>query len=62
MNDTEWKMIDRFKEPSSWGVFGSALGMFGISVPGGLMQALSLIGSGACLLIAFLMKEGQAKP
>lgn len=57
MNATEWKLVDRFKEPSSWSALAAGLGMIGVSVPSGLLQAVSLIGAGLCILLGFVLKE-----
>ena len=50
-------VIARLKEPSTWVSIGSALGMFGITVPGPLWQAISMVGAGLALLAGVLLKE-----
>jgi hypothetical protein len=59
MNPNEWKLIDRFKEPSSWAGIGVLLSTIGVNVPSGLVQAISLLGAGACVLLSVLLKEGK---
>ena len=57
MNDEEWKLIDRFKEPSSWSAIGAGLVGLGLYIPPGAIQAVSLIGAGGCVLAGVLLKE-----
>lgn len=57
MNDTEWKLIDRLKEPSSWAGVAAPLAALGFSLPSGVVQAISLLGAGACVLLAVLLGE-----
>lgn len=56
---TEWRLIDRLKEPSSYAALGTALGFMGITLPPGVVQAIPLIGSGICLLLGIILKEGK---
>jgi hypothetical protein len=60
MNAQEWKLIDRAKEPSTWASIGTALGMFGLTVPGPTWQAITMVGSGLALLAGILLKEAPA--
>ena len=57
-----WRLVDRFKEPSSWTAIGGALALIGVNVPTPVIQAISFIGSGAALLLGFLLKEGPPTP
>ncbi len=57
MNDAEWKLVDRFKEPSSWAALAAGFGTFGFVLPGGLVQVVSLFGAGFCVLLGVLLKE-----
>jgi hypothetical protein len=52
-----WKLVDRFKEPSSWASLAAGLGMLGVSLPSSVVQGASLIGAGACMLLGFFLKE-----
>lgn len=58
MNAAEWKLVDRFKEPSSWSAIAAGAGMLGVSLPAGMMQGISLVGAGICVLLGFFLKEG----
>lgn len=62
MNSQEWKLIDRFKEPSSWAALAAAATTAGLVLPGQLIQALSFIGAGICVLLGVLLKEGGPTP
>lgn len=57
MNDAEWKLIDRFKEPSSWSALAAGLSMLGITVPAPLFQGISMAGAAVCVLLGFFLKE-----
>ena len=57
MNSTEWRLVDRFKEPSSWSALAAGFAALGISVPGPVLQAVSYAGAAVCVLLGFLMKE-----
>jgi hypothetical protein len=59
MNDQEWKLIDRFKEPSSWAALAAGLAGIGITVPSQWVQVIAGIGSAACVLLGILFKEGK---
>lgn len=59
VDSNEWKLVDRFKEPSSWAALAAGLGTIGLSLPGGLVQAISLVGAGVCCAFGFFMKEGH---
>lgn len=58
MNDFGWRFIDRFKEPSSWAAFAVPLAALGVSMPAGIVPAISMIGAGICVLLGVLLKEG----
>ena len=58
MSQDEWKLIDRFKEPSSWAGLAAGLGALGVSVPAGIVQGASLVGAGICVLLSVILKEG----
>lgn len=58
MNQNDWKLIDRFKEPSSWASLAAGLGVVGVSLPPGAVQGLSYVGAGICVLLGFFLKEG----
>jgi hypothetical protein len=53
-----WKIVDRFKEPSSWNAIGTILAAIGVSLPSPILQAIPLMGAGFCVLLGFFMKEG----
>ncbi|HVC54961.1 MAG TPA: hypothetical protein VND95_03345 [Stellaceae bacterium] len=57
MNDAEWRLVDRFKEPSSWAALAAALGTLGIAVPGQFVQVISLFGAGLCSALGILLRE-----
>lgn len=60
MNDSEWKLVDRFKEPSSWAGLAAGAATFGFAIPAGWAQAVSLLGAGLCTLASILLKEKSA--
>lgn len=62
MTDQEWKLLDRFKEPSSWSALAAGLAAIGIVVPGEIVQAVALLGSGVCVLLGVVLREAPAKP
>ena len=57
MNDAEWKVIDRFKEPSSWAAISVPLATMGLVVPTQWLQVISLVGSGLCVVLGIVLKE-----
>jgi hypothetical protein len=57
MNSSTWKLVDRFKEPSSWAALASGAAMIGVIIPPGYMQAISFVGSGICVLLGVILKE-----
>lgn len=57
MNDQQWKLLDRFKEPSSWSAIAAGLGSLGVMLPPGIVQVISLVGAGLCVLAGILLKE-----
>lgn len=61
MNSQEWKLIDRFKEPSSWASLAAGLGVIGVTVPSNIVQGISLVGAGICVLLGFFLKEGASQ-
>lgn len=61
LNTQEWRLIDRFKEPSSYAGLSTLLAMAGLSIPAPWVSAISLIGSGICILLSIVLKEG-ARP
>ncbi len=56
---TDWTLLDRLKEPSTWASIGSFLGMIGVTLPGGVMQAIPLMGAAAALIAGVLLREGK---
>lgn len=60
LTPTEWKLIDRFKEPSSYAGLTAALGGFGITLPAGYLQTISYLGAGICLALSIFLKENSA--
>jgi hypothetical protein len=56
---SEWEIIDRFKEPSSYASLGAGFAAFGVVVPAQWMQIVSYVGAGICLLLGVLLKEGK---
>ena len=61
MNANEWKLIDRFKEPSSWSALAAGLGTIGVIVPSNIVQVISLFGAAVCVALGVLMKESPAQ-
>jgi len=57
LNQDEWKLIDRFKEPSSYAALGPALAAVGFNLPGQWLPVVSYIGAGLCTGLAILLKE-----
>ncbi len=51
------RIIDRFKEPSSYAALAGVLAMIGISVPVDLWQNMIMIACGASGVIGFFMSE-----
>lgn len=49
--------VERMKEPSSWLGVGVFLGYLGWHVDPGVMQNISLIGTGLCGLLAFVLPD-----
>ena len=58
MSPDEWKIVDRFKEPSSYNALGTMLATFGVAVPSIWLSVISYVGSALCLAVGLLMKEG----
>ncbi len=56
---TDWTLLDRLKEPSTWASIGSFLGMVGVTLPGGVMQAIPLLGAAAALIAGVVLREGK---
>lgn len=57
---TEYKLAERFSEPSSWAGIASGAALLGFSLPPGVVQGITLIGAGvACLAAFFLREKGQ---
>lgn len=54
--EEEYKLLERFSEPSSYAGLGVALGATGLALPGWASSA-ALIFSGICGVLAFIMKE-----
>lgn len=57
MNPDEWKLIDRFKEPSSWSALATGAALVGVSIPSSWMQVVAFVGSGVCIALGILLKE-----
>ena len=55
-------LANRFKEPSSWASISAALAAGGFNVNPGLWQNILLAGTGACALLAFILKERGITP
>lgn len=51
--------INRMKEPVSWAGLAPCLAALGIHADDAVVQAIGLIGSGLCGLLAFLLKDGD---
>lgn len=60
MSDTLWRVVDRFKEPSSWAALAAPLAALGVSVPSDYLRTASLLGAGICVLLGIIMKEKSA--
>jgi hypothetical protein len=55
----EWRLIDRFKEPSSYAALGGLFAMAGVTVPQGWMQIFTFAGCAVCTALGVLLKEGN---
>lgn len=53
-------LVNRLKEPSTWGAMFTALAAVGISMPEGLAQLIVGAGASAAALLAFFLPEGKA--
>lgn len=51
------ELINRFKEPSSWAVIGTALTSFGFNLDAGLLQGITYAGAAIACLLGFFLKE-----
>lgn len=54
----EWKLIDRFKEPSSYAGLASLCAMAGVVIPAQWVQVISFAGSAVCVALSVLLREG----
>lgn len=61
MPPSDWRLIDRFKEPSSWNAIGVLLAGVGVNIPTGLGHGIALIGAGVCIILGFVLKEGKSQ-
>jgi len=61
LNQQEWSIIDRFKEPSSWNALATIPATLGFVVPGPVATAIGFVGAGICVLLGFILKEGTAQ-
>lgn len=52
-------LASRLKEPSTWATIFAALAAVGVSLDPGLMQNITLAGSGVAGLLGFLLPEGK---
>jgi hypothetical protein len=57
MNEQEWKLVDRLKEPSSWAAIAAAFAAFGITIPNDWVHAISLVGAGLASILGIVLKE-----
>jgi len=55
------RIINRFKEPSSYAALAGVLAMVGISVPVELWQNIVMLACGASGVIGFFMSETHGK-
>ena len=51
------KIIERFKEPSSYAALSGVLAMAGVIIPKDLWQNVALIGCGLCGAVGFFKGE-----
>tara|TARA_R100000935_G_C2813254_1_gene156045 strand:- start:221 stop:388 length:168 start_codon:yes stop_codon:yes gene_type:complete len=51
------KILDRFKEPSSYAALSGVLAMGGVIIPNDLWQTIAMLGCGACGAIGFIKGE-----
>jgi len=51
------RIIDRFKEPSSYAALAGVLAMIGITIPVDLWQNIIMIACGASGVVGFFMSE-----
>ena len=51
------KIIERFKEPSSYAALSGVLAMAGVIIPNDLWQNVALIGCGLCGAVGFFKGE-----
>lgn len=59
MNTNEWRLIDRFKEPSSWNALAMAAAGMGFALPSDVAQVISFVGSAICIALGFFLKENK---
>ncbi len=57
MNEQQWRLVDRLKEPSSWAAIAAGFAGCGITIPSEWAHALSLFGAGVCCLLGVLLRE-----
>lgn len=57
MNPTLQKLLDRFKEPSSWTALMGMLAGVGFVVPDGIAQSITFAGAAICCALGFCLKE-----
>ena len=55
------RIIDRFKEPSSYAALAGVLAMIGITIPVDLWQNIIMIACGASGVVGFFMSEKPTK-
>ena len=55
------RIINRFKEPSSYAALAGVLAMIGITVPVDLWQNIIMIACGASGVVGFFMSEKTTK-
>lgn len=52
-------LISRLREPSTYASLAAVLGALGVSMPAGVVQAVTLAGTGLAGAAAILMPEGK---
>lgn len=50
-------ILTRFSEPSSYAGLGAVVGVLGLNVPAGALQAASMVLAGICGLVAVFLPE-----
>jgi hypothetical protein len=52
-------ILGRFSEPSTYSSLAALLGVFGLSIPPGVVQSVALVGTGVAGLVGFFLPEAK---